>query len=654
MEQEKEQKRLEAEQKKQERLEAAKEKRALETEKKEAKKEKKAPAKPGKDSEPEPEVIDITGRTAAQIAECVRSAFESPVEGPAPEVHITGSKEKADEPLRLEISAGRRLRWQAKYSAELEETGPDVAAITLMAADPVDGEDAAPAEFWIEEPADIDDHTPDGFAVMARGTEKTPLDLYVKSGRVRGADGSAIHTDGRVYQSGGSIEGWGSANVPGSAVIAGAVQISDGLVFGRIPASLAQKKAVDNISTIVSPLRSDMFLDGCGLAAGWIAEDGAVPNENGSQKGLIQAPEDADVWWEVNPDGTTDIFCARQDNVHILPTGTISLKALPAEANAAGNNIRTIPIVFKAKTKDAERDVLLDIEWGWDLFLTRDGSQKYDNRIAVAACALSNAVYSEQDIDTFLTELGFGSTVLSNYERINVTSAYTLASARITDGRSEKTVFAVVNRGSKTIWDWKGNIVDETIQQARYFDGCAQDVLKTLQPYVAKFGCERPEDNIFLVTGHSLGGVVADILGAAGFSRYPAKNVFVYAFASPLAPPDIDDSDHRPIYNLLNEKDIVTSIPPNLQYKRLGTDNISFVPSGKKSPEFARMFRFLSHMDIEDLERMNNSPKGFFKQPLQAILWNHSLTTYMAYLIAGGPGEVKTPNSFLWNLRQSL
>lgn len=246
--------------------------------------------------------------------------------------------------------------------------------------------------------------------------------------------------------------------------------------------------------------------------------------------------------------------------------------------------------------------------------------------------------------------LGFDDVYLGNEGMFNATSAFILGHRHIRT--ANRTLFAVVNRGSQTLTDWNGNIVSETIQQAGYFTRSAKDVASALTSYVKKHAVEFG-DALYLITGHSLGGVVTDILAATEMNAVPGRNVYAYTFAAPLADGSIDVSKDRPIYNIINQRDIVTSLPPRLSYHRLGSDNFGFVPSSESSAVLADRFRFLSHMDIRKLEAMNSGLKGIFKQPVQTIMWNHSLTTYMAYLLAGGPAAIKRDGFVLWNLLQN-
>ncbi|MBD5559937.1 MAG: hypothetical protein HDQ87_06210 [Clostridia bacterium] len=582
--------------------------------------------------------VDIDGMDALAAAAALQNALAGSIA-----VAVTGEVQTSGEPLALELAPGMTVLWQAS----LKVNGPQ-AALSLRSAPGAEDAGKLPAPmFCIADGGLILNDGEGGSLIECSGD----ITVKVDGGTLRSAHGDGIRTDGPVEIVSGVVAADGTGGKAAAAIQAGTVQLQGGFVFGRAPSKSDAGNGSLSKAAVIQPCKDDALKGGAGCVCVWVTEDGAMPALDGSEDGLVFWPEDACVWWDVDPDGATSVYAGRQNQSNSVEIGTQSLPA-PPDMQTAGNEVITLPIVFDAKTETAERPVLLDIQWGWDLFLTKKGAKEYDNRLAIAACALSNSVYHEDGITALFERLGFADPDLQNYGSINVTSAFAFAHAQVQDGRTAKTIFAVVNRGSATLMDWKGNILDETIQNAGFFGQSADTVAEALRGYVRKYGQPDPEDNIFFVTGHSLGAIVTDLLATQHFQEYPARNVFAYAFAAPLADPESQVDESRPVYNILNQNDVVTSFPPRGGYKRVGSENYTFGTTGKSAQAMARPFRFLSHMDIDALAHMS-SFTGFFKKAVPSIMWNHSLTTYMAYLLAGGPDSVKTSGG-LWSMVQNI
>lgn len=584
---------------------------------------KRAPAEKEPDAPAVSPDVDISGLDAKEAGGAIQAALSGSVA-----VTVTGEAQASGETISLEIPPGASVLWGASYAADT----PEAALSIRTTADAGKDDDEAPV-FCVSEDGLVSNAGKGGSAMQCSGVRIT-----VDGGTVRSTHGDGIISDGEVEVLSGVVAAAGTESAPATTIQAKRVKLKGGFVLGRAP-----KKSDAGGGTLAKAAvirgAADDLKDGAACACVWVTEDGKMPAEDGSETGLVYWPEEACVWWDVAPDGATSIYAGRKDQSNSVAIGEQTLPA-PPDMQEAGNKIVAMPIVFTAKTETAERPVLLDIAWGWDLFLTQKGAEQYDNRLAVAACALANSVYEEDDITALLERLGFSRPVFKNYGELNATSAFVLAHAQIEDSRTPKTVFAVINRGSKTIWDWKGNIVDETVQNAQFFGQSANAVAEGLKDYAGKYGQKKPQDNIFFVVGHSLGAVVTDLLAAKYFGEYPARNVFAYTFAAPLADPAAETDDSRPIYNILNENDMVTSFPPRPGYKRVGTDNYTFSSKGKNARAMARAFRFLSHTDIDKVS--GSGTKNLFNKMGAAMLWNHSLTTYMAYLLSGGPDRVKS------------
>lgn len=145
--------------------------------------------------------------------------------------------------------------------------------------------------------------------------------------------------------------------------------------------------------------------------------------------------------------------------------------------------------------------------------------------------------------------------------------AYTFAS-KVVDAPGEgpvTLVFAGV-RGSYG-FEWLTNL---NLGEGPDHDGyraAKAELARALYAYVADLGAD-PASTRILVTGHSRGGAVANLLAAglddlAGTSQAlaPASGVFAYTFAAPASTRAAGEGCHGNIFNVVGEGDLVPRLP---------------------------------------------------------------------------------------------
>lgn len=99
------------------------------------------------------------------------------------------------------------------------------------------------------------------------------------------------------------------------------------------------------------------------------------------------------------------------------------------------------------------------------------------------------------------------------------------------------------------------------------FSLAADDILSTQQDYLASL-----VSPVFLITGHSRGAAVANILGARLTDRFKPENVFVYTFATPRTVRG-EYPAYSNIFNVVNPADVITYLPlPQWGFERYGID----------------------------------------------------------------------------------
>ena len=147
-------------------------------------------------------------------------------------------------------------------------------------------------------------------------------------------------------------------------------------------------------------------------------------------------------------------------------------------------------------------------------------------------------------------------------------AAYTLYDKPLEDGGTA-VIIAVRGTGDG---EWPLNLElmpsgNYELDYAENFFLAAEDILTTHAEYLD--GLTEPQ---FLLTGHSRGAAVANILGAKLSDRFGPENVFCYTFATPRTVrgeyPAYDN-----IFNVINPTDVVTYLPfPQWGFERYGVD----------------------------------------------------------------------------------
>ena len=94
-----------------------------------------------------------------------------------------------------------------------------------------------------------------------------------------------------------------------------------------------------------------------------------------------------------------------------------------------------------------------------------------------------------------------------------------------------KNLVVIDIRGSVTLLDWGNDIVTQFAPNNNRFAALADEVLTNVENYLSSTGVQNP---IILVTGHSMGAAIANILAARLNGIMDPDNVYAYTFATPL------------------------------------------------------------------------------------------------------------------------
>ena len=177
------------------------------------------------------------------------------------------------------------------------------------------------------------------------------------------------------------------------------------------------------------------------------------------------------------------------------------------------------------------------------------------------------------------TDMGTDSGMAANdlrYSFSSLTSDSGENEATVSDGRQ---LVVVSVRGSVTILDWLMDLLTQFHVCFYDFDVGAQKVIDSLYGYDNCSECDGSDekcpckgylvnnnitDPIILVTGHSMGAAIANLVAAELNEIEGAGDVYGYTFATPYVkayPLDAVITQPDNIFNILNTNDVVTYVP---------------------------------------------------------------------------------------------
>ena len=201
-------------------------------------------------------------------------------------------------------------------------------------------------------------------------------------------------------------------------------------------------------------------------------------------------------------------------------------------------------------------------------------STSFDPELAQYALTVAEMCYSPSRQASMLRNEGFERVGIFNDRRALNDSRHVAAYSvyeRQTEHGTTEVLIAIRATGDG---EWKLNLDmmpsgNYDLPYAENFFLAAEDILTTQEPYLS--GLVSP---VFLITGHSRGAAVANLLGARLTDRFGEENVFVYTFASPATVRG-EAAAYGNIFNVINPSDIITCLPfRQWGFRRYGTDII--------------------------------------------------------------------------------
>lgn len=204
-----------------------------------------------------------------------------------------------------------------------------------------------------------------------------------------------------------------------------------------------------------------------------------------------------------------------------------------------------------------------DYTLNWDKDTFTLPPQQFNENLARTAIVLSSTTYeSAYALDNFVTmgfehkaKFNFG----ENYDEDAV--GVIIASRQIAD----MTIVAITLRGTYNR-EWFSNFdIGQDLSHTKVhhgFNNAKEFTLNKLQMYLNNYGIDK--DNMkLLVTGHSRGAAVANLVAKSLIDTYGADNVYAYTFATPNTTTDenADDALYSGIFNFVNDEDFICHIP---------------------------------------------------------------------------------------------
>ena len=180
-----------------------------------------------------------------------------------------------------------------------------------------------------------------------------------------------------------------------------------------------------------------------------------------------------------------------------------------------------------------------------------------------------------------------------NYFRDNtlVTGEDTEISTSQDDEIETKPLVVVDIRGSVTVSDWINDVMTQLDSENNRFASLADEVFTNAIRYMNAAGV-LGLNPIVLITGHSMGAAIANILAARFNEAMDPDNIYAYTFATPRTVNEAVSGNqavnYPNIFNILNSNDAVTYVPSSFfsieeHWRRHGIDLYINMPFSESS-----------------------------------------------------------------------
>ena len=225
------------------------------------------------------------------------------------------------------------------------------------------------------------------------------------------------------------------------------------------------------------------------------------------------------------------------------------------------------------------------ISYAWDDDWLAAGGYSYQHGLARIAGAIAMTAYLQPygGLTNLFAALGCDADAIADYhygaveEDFPDKSGYSFAARDFVSEKGNGKLVIVAIRGTTGLQEWQSNanIANSTGAKQRYHEGFAASarlVVRDLAAYLAAHGLMQDSTHI-LVTGHSRGAAVANLVGAfldrgelgsMDMQQLLPSHIHVYAFAPAntcTAASERRSALYRNVFNIVNPEDPVPELP---------------------------------------------------------------------------------------------
>lgn len=216
----------------------------------------------------------------------------------------------------------------------------------------------------------------------------------------------------------------------------------------------------------------------------------------------------------------------------------------------------------------------------WDDGWFDEDPEKYNHTLASSLVVLCGASYVDTKPDNLiqtLSEMGFdGQNAVSSYitptPEENDTAGFVIAGKKLED--SDVVITVIKGTSENAEWYSNFNLGRESDEHLGFLTAAG-----TIMEELVEFTDEYTRPVKYIITGHSRGAAVANLLAAQITSQKRAEDdVFAYTFASPAVSVNAVQKGYENIFNITSPVDFVSRFPVSKWgYSRFGTD--IFIPA---------------------------------------------------------------------------
>ena len=261
-----------------------------------------------------------------------------------------------------------------------------------------------------------------------------------------------------------------------------------------------------------------------------------------------------------------------------------------------------------------DKEVTLDINWGWELF--NKSATEYDHNLAMAGAVISQLVHDSNNFENNLKSVFEFDNVQYNKDSFGFIPALAFAHKKVEINSKTKHIVLVAIRGTN-LGNNKDDAINDVLSQFNGFEPSRDFVNRYLKSYLSDNKCKK-ENTILYITGHSLGGAISQSLAPFAESYVSSNdNSFIYTYAAANASVESDKIDYYSnVHNIINIPDVVPDVP--FGYDKYGHKWFYDSNDDKYKPYFEKTYK-------ED---------GWHSK---GLLDDHDIATYIGMLLCEVP-----------------